>query len=74
MIQYNFIYIYIYMLIKSKLNTQSFLKTFRQQSFLNFTTFFFSNLYFTSIYNVHLKIYNSSINNMFTHYIYNDKF
>ena len=32
-----------------------------------FFFFFFSILYFTSIYNVHLKIYNSSINNMFTH-------
>ena len=30
--------------------------------------FFFSILYFTSIYNVHLKIYNSSIN-MFTHWL-----
>ena len=29
--------------------------------------FLFSILYFTSIHNVHLKIYNSSINNMFTH-------
>ena len=29
--------------------------------------FFFLILYFTSMYNVHLKIYNSSINNMFTH-------
>ena len=29
--------------------------------------FFFSVLYFTSLYNVHLRIYNSSINNMFTH-------
>ena len=29
--------------------------------------FFFSILYFTSMYNVHLKTYNSSINNMFTH-------
>ena len=28
---------------------------------------FFSILYYTSIYNVHLEIYNSSINNMFTH-------
>ena len=28
---------------------------------------FFSILYFTSIYNVHLGIYNSGINNMFTH-------
>ena len=27
----------------------------------------FSILYFTSIYNVHLEIYNSSINNMITH-------
>ena len=28
--------------------------------------FFFSILYFTLIYNVHLEIYNSSTNNMFT--------
>ena len=28
---------------------------------------FFSILYFTSIYNVHLEIYNSIINNMLTH-------
>ena len=32
-----------------------------------FFFFFFFVLCFTSMYNVHLKIYNSSINNMFTH-------
>ena len=38
------------------------------QVFQRMYFFFFSVLYFTSIYNVHLKIYNSNINAMFTHY------
>ena len=35
--------------------------------YFDFETSFFSILYFTSICNFHLKIYNSSINNTFTH-------
>ena len=44
------------------------LKFLYDNIFITFFFFFlFSILYFTSICNVHLKIYNSSINNMFTH-------
>ena len=48
-----------------KVNTENVYKVFYKNKEL--FDFFFSIFYFMSSCNVHLEIYNSSINNMFTH-------